>query len=184
MDFIDGRSVEACWDELNQTERVDVVSQVASMITTLQSIPLPQQSPGPVGCESCSARGFWFTDMGTGPFRSTEELEAWFNRRLTISKQFNQAPDDVPPFQFDRLVLTHQDIAPRNLILGLDGTVHLIDWGDAGVYPEGLEFASLKTRSYTAPEFTDMLLEKVTQYEELAQQMEWIMFALTTGQYL
>lgn len=184
MDFIDGRSVEACWDNLSQIERLEVVSQVASTITTLQSIPLPQQQPGPVGCKSCLARGFWFPDMGAGPFGSKEQLESWFNRRLAISQRFNQAPDIVPPFRFDKLVLSHQDIAPRNLILHPDGKVYLIDWGDAGVYPEGLEFASLKARRFTAPEFTDMLLEMVPQYEELAQQLEWIMFALTTGQYL
>jgi len=42
----------------SQTERVDVASKVGSMVTTLQSIPLPQQLPGPVGCERCLARGF------------------------------------------------------------------------------------------------------------------------------
>lgn len=187
MDFIDGPTVEACWDILNQTEREDVVSQVASIVNTLQSFQLsPQQQelPGPVGCKTCLARGFWFPDFGAGPFNSKQELEAYFNGRLEISQLFNQAPDTVPPFRFERLVLTHQDIAPRNLILRPDGKVFLIDWGDAGIYPEGLDFAAFKTRWYTAPDFTAMLLERVRRYDEFEQHLQWIMFALTTGQWI
>jgi aminoglycoside phosphotransferase (APT) family kinase protein len=184
MDFAEGRLVEECWEHLSEAERVDVVAQVASMITILQSIPVPQQPPGPVGCRTCLARGFWFADMGAGPFGSKEELEAWFNRKLAICKNFKQAPETVPPFHFDKLVLTHQDIAPRNLILGPDWKVWLIDWGDAGIYPEGFEVASLNVRRFSAPVFTDMLLEMIPKHEEMVQQLEWIMFALTTGQFL
>jgi hypothetical protein len=191
MDLVDGRSVEQCWPDLNQAEREDVVSQVASMIGTLRSIPLSpeqQQQPGPVGCKSCVARGYWFTDIGAGPFDSKEHLETWFNRRLEISQKFHQAPDTVPPFHFDKLVLTHLDIALRNLILGHDGKVWLIGWGDAGIYPDGFEVASLKARRFEAPEYTDMLLEILSKttpkHEELVQQLRWITFALTTGQWL
>lgn len=184
MDFVEGRSVEECWEHLSEMERVDIVSQVASMITTLQSIAVPQQLPGPVGCRTCLARGFWFTDMGAGPFGSKEELEAWFNHKLAVCKNFKQAPETVPPFHFDNLVLAHKDIAPRNLILGPDRKVWLIDWGDSGIYPEGFEVASLNARRFSAPVFTDMLLEMIPKHEEIVQQLGWIIFALTTGQYL
>lgn len=184
MDFIEGRSVEECWEHLNDAQRMDAIAQVASMITVLQSIPVPQHQPGPVGCTTCLARGFWFTDIGAGPFGSNEELESWFNNKLAICKKFKQAPETVPPFRFDKLVLTHQDISPRNLILGPDGRVWLIDWGDAGIYPEALEAASLNARRFSAPVFTDMLLEKIPKHEGAVPQLEWIMYALTTGQYL
>lgn len=191
MDFVDGRTVEQCWSDLNQEERVEVISQVASMITTLRSIPLSeeqQQKPGPMGCKICVARGYWFTDIGAGPFDSKEHMEKWFNRRLDISQKFHQAPDTVPLFHFDKLVLTHLDIAPRNLILSPDGNVWLIDWGDAGIYPDGFEVAALKARRSQAPEYTDMLLEMLSEtipkHEELEQQLRWIAFGVTTGQWL
>lgn len=60
----------------------------------------------------------------------------------------------------------------------------MIDWGDAGIYPEGFEAASLNARRFSAPVFTDMLLEKIHKHEWVVQQLEWIMCALTTGQYL
>lgn len=191
MDFIEGKSLEKCWGDLSQIQRKDVVSQVASIITTLRSIQLSQeqqQRPGPMGCESCAARGCWFTDIGAGPFDSKEDCEAWFNRRLDISQKFHQAPETAPLFHFDKLVVTHLDIALHNLILGPDGKVWLIDLGDAGIYPDGFEVASLKHRRFESPEYSDMLLETLSQvlpkHEELEQQLRWIVFALTTGQWL
>jgi shikimate kinase len=184
MDFVEGRTLEECWEHLSEAERVNVVAQVASMITTLHSIPASQQEPGPVDrTRTCLARGYWFTDMGARPFNSKQDLEAWFNRRLEICKRFKQAPETTPPFKFDKLVLTHLDIAPRNLILGPDGKVRLY-WGDAGIYPEGFEVAALSARRFSAPVFTDMLLEMIPRYEEMVQQLAWIMYALTTGQYI
>jgi hypothetical protein len=80
------------------------------------------------------------------------------------------------------------DIAPRNLILGSDRKVWLIDWGDAVIYPDGFEIVSLKARRFESPEYTDMLLEilsnTIPEHEELLQQLRSIVFALTTGQWL
>jgi aminoglycoside phosphotransferase (APT) family kinase protein len=182
MDYIEGRSVEECWDQLSENQRANIVSQVASAFASLQSAQV-DQDPGPVDCKRCLCRGSWFTDMGAGPFGTIREMEDWFNRKLAICQHFKQAPDTVPPFCFERLVLTHQDIAPRNLILGSTGKVWLIDWGDAGIYPEGFEVAALVARRHNAPQFTDLLLEHVPKHP-LAEQLGWIMYALTTASYI
>ncbi|KAJ5888539.1 Aminoglycoside phosphotransferase [Penicillium taxi] len=156
MNFVSGSSVEDCWEDLSQSERKDVISQIASSLDNLHSISLPEQVPepiipGPIGPYSCFARGPFFIDAGSGPFTSTEELEAWFNRRLEITQNFKQAPLDSQPFRFNKLVLTHLDIVPCNLIRDLNGKVWLIDWGFSGIYPEGFEFASIHLRRYRAP---------------------------------
>jgi hypothetical protein len=172
MDYIEGRSVEECWDDLSEKQRANIIMQVASMITTLQSVQVIQD-PGPVDCNRCLCRGCWFTDMGAGPFGTIREMEDWFNRKLAICQHFKQAPATVSPFRFEKLVLTHQDIAPRNLILGPSGMVWLIDWGDAGIYPLGFEVASLVKRRHSAPQFTDLLLEQVPKHEHLVEQLGW-----------
>lgn len=184
MDFVEGKTVEECWEHMDDSERVDVVNQVATMITLLHSIPVPQLQPGPDGCRTCLAKGLWFADLGAGPFESTEELNAWFNHKLAICKHFKQAPETVPSFHFDKLVLTHHDISLRNLILSPDGKVILIDWGDAGIYPEAFDVAALNMRRFEAPAFTDMLLKRISKHEEEVQQLVWLTFGLTTGQYL
>ncbi|KAJ5197583.1 Aminoglycoside phosphotransferase [Penicillium cf. viridicatum] len=131
MDFVSGRTVEDCWEDLSQIERKDVVSKVASIMNNLHSIPLPEGQelvPGPVGCSAYVARGRLFPDAGPGPFGSTEHLQAWYDRRLEITQHFHQAPPDALPFIFKKYTITHYDIAPRNLILDSDDKVWLIDW--------------------------------------------------------
>ncbi|EEP79738.1 predicted protein [Uncinocarpus reesii 1704] len=183
MDFIEGDTIQDCWEDLSQAQREDVVSQVAAMFIALQSAQVPQQ-PGPVDCQLCKAKGCWFSDIGGGPFRDITAMEDWFNRKLEICQSFKQAPDAVPPFCFDKLVLTHQDIALRNLILDPEGKVWLIDWGDAGIYPEGFEYAAIAARRWTAVLFTDMLFERIPKYLEMEWQLSQIMYALTTGQWI
>jgi hypothetical protein len=56
--------------------------------------------------------------------------------------------------------------------------------GDAGIYLEEFEVASLNLRRFGAPVFTDMLLEIIPRYDDTAQQLGWIIYALTTGQYI
>ncbi|PWY69005.1 hypothetical protein BO94DRAFT_628598 [Aspergillus sclerotioniger CBS 115572] len=187
MDFINGTTLDRCWDELSQKKRVDVVDQVALMLDTLHSIPLPdayQQLPGPKGDIRCLAHGYMFLDEGAGPFASIQEMEAWFDRRLDVGRLFNRIPEDVPSFHFDKLVLTHQDVMPRNLILDGEGMVWLIDWGYSGIYPEGFDYVGIKKKRSFGPEFVGMLLERITSYEELFQHMRHIVFGLTTGRYL
>lgn len=42
MDFIEDRPVKKCWEYLSGTEHMDIVIQVAFMITILQFIPVLQ----------------------------------------------------------------------------------------------------------------------------------------------
>ncbi|KAK2796763.1 hypothetical protein FQN50_009444 [Emmonsiellopsis sp. PD_5] len=184
MDFIEGDTLQDLWEALSQAQREDVVSQVASMFLALQSAEVPQQQPGPVDCQLCKAKGYWFSDIGGGPFKDIAAMQAWFNRKLEICQHFKQVTDTVPPFCFDRLILTHQDIALRNLILDPQGKVWLVDWGDAGIYPEGFEYAALAARRWTAVEFTDMLFERIPRHPEMEWQLSQITYALTTGQWI
>ncbi|TPX11419.1 uncharacterized protein E0L32_007838 [Thyridium curvatum] len=49
-----------------------------------------------------------------------------------------------------RVVFTHSDVAPRNIIVRDDKVVGLIDWEDAGWYPEYWEYVKFFQRSSTA----------------------------------
>ncbi|KAF4763671.1 hypothetical protein HAV15_000135 [Penicillium sp. str.  len=137
---------------------------------------------GPVGCSACVAHGRFFPDAGAGLFSSTEPLQAWYNRRLEITQHFHQAPPDALPFVFNKYTITQYDVAPHNLTLDSDGKVWLIDWGDAGMYPEGFDFAALNACEWQSPEFTEMLFQMIPKYEGLSHQMLVIAYGLTTSQ--
>ncbi|PYI01162.1 hypothetical protein BO78DRAFT_436455, partial [Aspergillus sclerotiicarbonarius CBS 121057] len=121
----------------------------------------------------------FITDYGAGPFNIALDMEDWFNRNLAISQQAGQAPATTPPFLFDNLVITHQDISPRNLIIGADGKVWLISWGSAGIYPVGMDAATLVTNRDSAPLFTYLLFEKIPKHEKFLRQLRSITYALT-----
>jgi thiamine kinase-like enzyme len=79
------------------------------------------------------------------------------------------------------MVFTHQDIAPRNLILDANKKVWLIDWGCAGVYPRGFEQAVLRAQSENDA-FADVVLTKLPdKSDELTRQYEAIGYVLSIG---
>lgn len=68
-----------------------------------------------------------------------------------------QLPAGIPRFCFQDAVFTHQDIAPRNLILDEKIRLWIVDRGCARVYPRGFEQAALREQPRHV-EFTDMVM--------------------------
>ncbi|CAG8972671.1 hypothetical protein HYALB_00009311 [Hymenoscyphus albidus] len=162
MDYISGPTVDECWDTMDQTQRKSVARQVASMLEKMQTTSL-QLPPGPIWrTNNQKFEGFWFTDYGAGPFGTLKDLEDWCNHKIDVCIKFKQLPDDSERFVFRDLVLTHQDIAPRNFIIDKDGKVWMIDWGLAGVYPPGVEQAVLEVYAYSSEGFQEMVFAELT----------------------
>lgn len=56
-------------------------------------------------------------------------MEDWFNHKVEVCEKYRRAPPDLQRFDFSHIVLTHQDIAPRNLIFDeTSQRLWLIDW--------------------------------------------------------
>lgn len=182
MDYVPGPTVEECWTSLDLTARQSVAGQVAAIINTMQSTPL-KLMPGPIGqAENQKFEGPWFTEYGAGPFATMQDLEDWCNHKIDVCRKFKQLSRFAPKFRFQRLVLTHQDIAPRNVIIDAQGKVWLIDWGIAGVYPPGFEQAVLHPQSGWNPEFAEMVLGMLSDRQELVvKQYDMIGYGLSVA---
>jgi aminoglycoside phosphotransferase (APT) family kinase protein len=176
MDFIQGLPLDECWDNSSRSTQGEIAAQIAEMIKEMQSTELLQ--PGPIGGGHC--RGRFFTDYSAGPFMDTAEMEAWFNHKLDICKSVRQAPKDTPPFRFTKLVLTHHDTSPRNLILDQHQQVWLIDWAYSGAYPPVFESAALSTQPYFT-DFNDLVLSLIPRYPEEEMKLDSIGYGLTTA---
>ena len=177
MEYVKGDRVLDMWDSLGIDARHAIHLQLAQMIQHLQHIPVVY--PGPIGRDI--SRGLLFTDYGAGPFVSSQHLEAWFNERLLVCKQFGQVPQTEPDFSMRHLalVMCHMDISARNLILDPQGKVWLLDWAYAGGYPAYFEKAVLAKGD---PDFTSGLLEMMGGDEEKEiGQLRKISFALSTA---
>ena len=182
MEYIEGRLVSDIWLDLDFESRRSLQRQLFEYMCQLRAIKM--DCPGPIG--GGVSEGSFFTDYGAGPFQSREDMEAWFNDRLLVCHDFSHASQTPPGCftgRFDKLVMCHLDIHPRNLILDSHEKLWLLDWAFSGAYPPYFETANLIWRAPS--DFADGLLELIgskTHLEEIDQLMA-IGFALTTGAY-
>ena len=165
MEYIPGRTLAECWDELSWWMRFRVFitlrDYVRQMRTFTHAIPGPISHDGsPQPC-----RGPLFGDDEIGPFESSTAFADFFNSKYDITKRFQ--PVYVKGIQkpFDNsgsLVFTHHDMHMRNIILGDDGQLWVIDWDLAGYYPIFFEYCGIKVFEGRQPNSFDKWIPLVT----------------------
>ncbi|KAH9913539.1 kinase-like domain-containing protein [Fomitopsis serialis] len=161
MDYIPGRQLSHVWPEMPLWKKLRVVFTLHDYVRQLRTIRRPRSTiPGPVAplghpARKCSSPLFDTKYDWRGPFASLDELAAFFNDRYRIALVAQrvgpaQAKARVRADPFDDrgpLVLTHQDINMRNIIVGEDGRLWLIDWAWAGFYPRWFEYVAMRIQS-------------------------------------
>ncbi|KFH41437.1 hypothetical protein ACRE_078620 [Hapsidospora chrysogenum ATCC 11550] len=189
MDFIPGVVLEKLWPTLDQDAQKNIAKQVAQLIQELQSTSVSKYGLGPVGGSDGEPwNGPFFTHYGAGPFSTLSDMEDWYNHKLDVSIRLRRLPEDTPRFRFDAVALTHQDIAPRNIIIQEGtGQLILIDWSMGGIYPVGFEQAALSRQCVGDwdAESVDAVLEFLPQgHDRLTKLLRKIAYGLTTGAFL
>ncbi|KAG0705794.1 hypothetical protein DFH29DRAFT_996449 [Suillus ampliporus] len=121
-----------------------------SMLRTMTTIPVPElhrlwrSVPGTLNGVACT--GPLFTDYGAGPSASYDEMTDWLNHKLDVSQRTKRAPLDAPRFDNSwPLVFTHQHLCPRNIMLGRDVKVYMVDWEGSGFYPSWFEYVDMRS---------------------------------------
>ncbi|KAH9916306.1 uncharacterized protein BXZ73DRAFT_53875 [Epithele typhae] len=150
MDRIPGRRLDEAWPALSFFGKLRVAYMLRSYVRQLRAIRHPRSLvPGPVapGSLPVAPQIVAFAGvMGTSvpPFPDAAALAVWFEKHHARSvASFPKFHTGIPREPFAGaapLVLTHCDIAMRNVILGDDGRVYLIDWELSGFYPPWLEY--------------------------------------------
>ncbi|OSX58262.1 hypothetical protein POSPLADRAFT_1154243 [Postia placenta MAD-698-R-SB12] len=157
MEYIKGRSLDWCWDDLSLWRKFVIAWMLRGYIRQLRRVRTEQierQIPGPLTDDLSKPLKCYGPAMGAdyhcGPFSSATALFEWLNGRLRVTQYIREWGFDILPFvQREPLVLVHGDLTPRNVVLGHDGKLWLIDWGSSGVYPPWFEAAAML---YTQPQ--------------------------------
>ncbi|KAF5635273.1 kinase-like (PK-like) [Fusarium tjaetaba] len=185
MDYIKGSMIDKSWQSLGITAKETVAQQVADVIEKMQSTVLNHMPVGPIGrSQEAKFQGPWFTDYGAGPFNTLKELEDWCNHKIDVGIMVKHLKPETQRFEFKDIVLTHQDLALRNLVLDEDMKVWVIDWGCAGVYPKGFEQAALQVQAENE-EYADMVLGRLSDRQDIVMdQFAKIAYGLSTGRAL
>ncbi|KDQ19479.1 hypothetical protein BOTBODRAFT_153390 [Botryobasidium botryosum FD-172 SS1] len=140
MEYIEGKQLSECWPSLPFLSKLRVAFTLRRYVRQLRQIRTPYSSvPGPPGDTPQDCIGpAYFGMRPMGPFPDYASLSHFFNDLARRTKPSVREPfDDSRP-----LVLTHNDLSMRNVLIGVDGRVWIIDWGWAGFYPEWFEYMS------------------------------------------
>ncbi|KAL4246889.1 hypothetical protein ABKN59_008678 [Abortiporus biennis] len=96
------------------------------------------------------SNGYYFTESGAGPFESYRAMSDFYDHLrhccLVIIHQYRGTfePHLIPTFDASQsLVLCHNDLNMRNIMVNQRGEVWLVDWGMAGAFPPCFEYANL-----------------------------------------
>ncbi|RYP79237.1 hypothetical protein DL769_003060 [Monosporascus sp. CRB-8-3] len=166
MEFIEGNNLDEVWDTYTDTGKESVISQLRGYMDELRQIK---------GSYIGSVDGSWcndhYFDNGRGeygPFASEAEFNSGITRALRKSK-----PYDWVEFYCDiweevmvghEIVLTHNDLDPRNILVQGSNVVALLDWELSGYYPEYWEYCKAMRRpDWESGWIKDRALEKIIQ---------------------
>ena len=152
MDYIPGPTLAHVWPTLSMWRKIHVAFTLRRYVRQLRHLKASATTPpGPLSTQKarrCESPIFGPVCSDRGPFATYSELSNFFNERLHMAMDYKKLPRDDPLRDdlFDNsepLVLTHQDLNPRNVIVGEDGRLWIIDWAWAGYYPEWFEYVAM-----------------------------------------
>lgn len=177
MERIEGTTLEAAWPRLGWYTSLRLAFQLRRFVSLLRSIT--SDSAGSLVTGSC--RSFWLDDRFGLPARATirhvmDFLAFWTNFRSIRHEYKNSSHDHAAlkgsvDLDTKTFVLTHHDLAPRNIIIDASGDAWLLDWDLAGYYPIYFEYASMS--NFKTPE----------SWGRLGRLQWWIVTWLAAGRY-
>ncbi|EGY14261.1 uncharacterized protein VDAG_05425 [Verticillium dahliae VdLs.17] len=147
MDYIQGQSLDKLWSDMAVEQKKNIARQLRGMVETMRSVVPPPHLVG--SCDGTEIRDtrLHFT-YHSPPCRD----EKAFNEFL-LSALYEHVPLLVREAFSRRLrtnhriVLSHCDLTPRNILVH-DGKIKgLIDWEDSGWYPEYWEYVKFFQRT-------------------------------------
>ncbi|EGX93923.1 flavin-binding monooxygenase, putative [Cordyceps militaris CM01] len=149
MERVEGQTLEDAWAGLSWYSSLRLAFQLRRFVSLMRSIT--SDTAGSIVTGEC--RSFWLDDRFGLPARATvgyvmEFLAFWTGFR-SIKHEYKKSSRDhavlkrSSDLQVKSFVLTHHDLAPRNIMVDKLGDAWLIDWDLAGYYPIYFEYASM-----------------------------------------
>lgn len=160
MSYERGESLERYWDRVSEPEQNRVLEQLRDYVNQMREIPgdfigALDRSPCRDGIFEAGYGDY--TSYSYGPYPSEESFNEGIvqalrdrmrpkvlERENDIESHFLNGEymlyQTVRGLKNHKIVFTHGDLHPGNIIVRADGTVVLLDWGLAGFWPEYWEF--------------------------------------------
>ncbi|KAG8420253.1 hypothetical protein J3459_011262 [Metarhizium acridum] len=147
MSQVDGRPLSEVWRTMTLLTKRSIALQLRSMLTTMRALQAPPRLVG-----ACSGGQFRDSRLCHSHYFPSLVKEDEFNKYL-ISNLSHVTPRPVRDAftrqqrNGHRIVFTHGDLSPRNIIVSNDRIVGLVDWEEAGWFPEYWEYVKFFLRT-------------------------------------
>lgn len=147
MTYVPGQSLDKLWPSMTEDQKKDIAKQLRVIVEQMRSVPPPANLIG--ACDGTEIRDTRVHFTYHAPLCGDEEA---FNDFLSAAL-YGPTPPLVREALVRRLrtnhrvVLTHCDLAPRNILVQ-DGKIQgLVDWEDSGWFPEYWEYVKFFQRA-------------------------------------
>jgi aminoglycoside phosphotransferase len=172
MDYILGQSLDKVWKDMAAAQKGDIARQLRDILVTMRSVPPPATTIG--ACDGTGVLDSRLYHTYLAPVCNDEEA---FNDYL-VSGFIPKVPPAIRDAvrarlrRNHRMVLSHCDLSPRNIMVHDGKILALVDWEDAGWYPEYWEYAKFFHRNdprddwwcYAAEIFPEQYPDELVDY--------------------
>ncbi|KAF8148198.1 kinase-like domain-containing protein [Crassisporium funariophilum] len=173
MDFVEGVALDEALYDMSEGTRQYVVQQLKGYVAQLRALPPPVDG----GVSSIS--GGYLRDQARvgmeiyGPFKTHDDFHMFLRagHDLEATDKFLTA-DKIStthgPSRRYATKLTHGDLASRNILVKMDGTVTaILDWECSGWFPEYWEYTRACYNNPIASQFWVRCIPEITgRYDE------------------
>ncbi|OJJ73870.1 hypothetical protein ASPBRDRAFT_41617 [Aspergillus brasiliensis CBS 101740] len=141
-DRVPGQSLDKVWHDLTESQRKSIESQLWQQVQEMRRHTQPYI--GRIGnIETYDVFDDWNDDRDFGPFESEKEFDEWCLNKIKflpqkifwwplLSRMRNKS---------SKFVLTHGELAARNIMVHDGQITGITDWRCSGFYPEYMEYA-------------------------------------------
>lgn len=143
MDYVDGICLEDAWENMHDEDKKSIAQQLRRILAMMRSAQPSSSTPHIGACDGPARDIRHITDYDGGPFQSEGDFNTFVLLRVAkgaphiINKILEEALRTLPEH---RIVFSHADLSPRNIIIRNSQIIALLDWEYAGWYPEYWEY--------------------------------------------
>ncbi|KAF1968064.1 kinase-like protein [Bimuria novae-zelandiae CBS 107.79] len=179
MELIKGVTLESQWESLSDGAKKKVCKQLRTILDSLRKL---EQDPddrflGRIDKKPLLDIVFTHkTKPPAGPFATVKEFHDWLSALIKVGKEIHFAdPSQIPdPWRESlpddaRVVFTHADLHPSNIMVSPDGSgkvLAIIDWHQSGWYPDYWEYCKAL---FTSDFDSDWAKEYIPQFVDVAE---------------
>ncbi|KAI1171204.1 kinase-like protein [Nemania sp. FL0916] len=168
MEFIEGVQLEEAWDTYSAVEKESVIAQLRGYMEELRQ--LKGTFIGSIDGSWCDDHFFDDERGGYGPFQDEDDFNAGIVKALRRARAPGRVDVELTCDIFlevmkgNEIVFTHNDLAPRNILVQGSKVVSILDWELSGYYPDYWEYCKAWRRpDWQSGWIKERALDKILQ---------------------